>query len=384
MLSRRNLIVGAGIGTVCLATRSLAASGDHGASFVDRLAQEQISSGQCAGLAVGLKHKGQVILSKGYGLADVASKTLVTDRSVFRIASITKTFTAISIIQLKNAGKLKLDDRLSLYFPSFPRGHDVTLAQLLSHTAGIYDFVRGFPPGSSPHWTTADEFIDRLLKVETLYDFDPGTHYSYSNSGYVLLGAIIEQVSGQPLERYMAGHIFTPLGLTDTVIDHTGDKVDNRAIGYNLVGGQLSPAADDGMLPFSAGAIRSSLRDMMVWQTALWNGTLLPKADLATMARPARLNDGQLADTSIWWPSGGPPGKPPAFITAHGYGFGLESTTAYGHLSIGHNGGISGYNSIVARFPQDDVEVVMLANTDNGIVSPWFKLLEGVGNGKVG
>jgi len=384
MLNRREALI---LGTFTLGGLStgkyLSADAIPGTDALDALAREYIKNGKAAGLGVGVCRNGKVTLCRAYGYADVATQKPLDIHSVFRIASVTKTFTAIAILQLKNQGKISLTDPLSRFLPRFPRSGEVTVRQLMSHTAGVHDYVfGGLPPGTSRHWTSTAEFVTRLAKVDPLYDFDPGTRFAYSNSGYILLGAVIEEASGQTYESFLSEHIFEPLGMSDTAVDHTGDSVPDRALGYGLKGnqpGQFVQVNDDGMLPFSAGAIRSSLADLLRWQQAFFAGKLLPMADVILMSTPSKTTDGKLVDDARWFPRGVNP-KRPDFLTSDNYGLGLEIAAAYGHKSIGHDGGISGYNSIVEHFPEDDSDLILLANTNNGVVDLWMKIIDSMGH----
>jgi CubicO group peptidase (beta-lactamase class C family) len=351
---------------------------------VDRIARAHVKSGKTLGLSVGVRHKGAVVLSRGYGICDLSTKAPVTAHSVFRIASITKTFTAVLILQLKNEGKLTLTDTLDMFYPAFPRGRDVTVYQLLSHTSGIHDFVwGGLPPGTSKYWTTADEFVARQMKCDPPYDFEPGTRHSYSNSGYIILGGIIEKVSGQSYDAALASRIFRPLGLADTAIDHNNDKVPGRAFGYNLkdgAPGAFVPIEDEQMMPFAAGALRSSIHDMLVFQSALFDAELLPPADVQLMTMPARTKDQRLTGDARWFADG--KGQPlPDFVQSLNYGLGVEIAVARGHKAISHNGGIDGFNSIMIRYPNDQLDLVILANTSNAIVAPWLAIDEALAAG---
>jgi len=245
---------------------------------IDTEAQRLIDEHRAPGLAVGIMSEGRIIYAKGFGLANLETGTTVTPDTVFMIGSITKQFTAAAVILLAEQGKLKIDDPISLYFPGFPRGEEVTIRQLLTHTSGIQpNPIKSAAEPSTPERAvglraTAD-VVALLHSMPNLYDFEPGTSFRYSNSGYWLLGAIIEKVSGVPLGDFLKQNLFTRAGMTATALDDPTEVVPHRASGYNR-----SPGADLFINPRNthlrggAGGIRSTIGDMLRWQDALFAG----------------------------------------------------------------------------------------------------------------
>ena len=212
---------------------------------VDGFAQDILDEGQAPGLSIGIARAGEPLLIRGYGLANLEHAVPVTADTVFRIGSITKQFTAAAILMLAEDGLLSLDDTLDQYFPDFPRSSEVTLRQLLQHTSGIHNYtsLEGFMGTTAPLDHDADRMVAYIASADPLYDFDPGTGWSYSNSGYMLLDYIVEQVAGQPLAEVLRTRIFDPLGMTRTRMDDLAEIVPGRAQGYD--------AAPDGAQGFT-------------------------------------------------------------------------------------------------------------------------------------
>src|SRR5690242_3159877 len=205
---------------------------------IDAAAKQDVNSGHVAGAAVAVLRNGQLILAKGYGRSNLELATPVNARTVFRIGSLTKQFTAAGVLLLAEQGKLKIDDRLSLYLPDFPRANEVTLRDLLNHTSGIHNFTDGpVIDKISANGATVQELVTDIASQSPLYDFEPGTGWWYSNSNYALLGAVIEKVSGESWGAFMKAEIFDRLGMADTAADDAFDIVPGRASGYSLVGG---------------------------------------------------------------------------------------------------------------------------------------------------
>ncbi|MGD0247989.1 MAG: serine hydrolase domain-containing protein [Candidatus Limnocylindrales bacterium] len=288
---------------------------------------------------------GHVLLSKGYGLADRAQKTPNDPQTRFLIASNTKQFTATAILMLEVQGKLKVADRICAYIPQCPSAWGViTIKELLTHTSGI------------PDYTNLPDFVDYAGQPSTPLqivahfrdlplDFAPGTTWKYDNSGYFLLGYIIEQVSGLSYEAFLQKYILTPLNLSDTGYNHNSNGV---AIGYT--DGSATPAEGwDPSAPYAAGGLYSTVEDMNRWEQALTTDALLPATSRAEMFA-----------TQVAIPDGAP--------LAAGYGYGFLIGTDSGRPIIWHNGAIPGFASIEARYPVDDVTVIILGNQMNAYV----------------
>jgi D-alanyl-D-alanine carboxypeptidase len=282
----------------------------------------------------------QVLLRKGYGLADREAGKPLSPEHVLRIGSMTKQFTAAAVMLLCERGKVALSDQVGKYVPSYPKP-GVTIERLLTHTAGVPSYT------DRPGWMKrmAEELgPEQILATfkDLPLDFPPGSKWKYSNSGYYLLGLVIEKASGGAYPQFLASQIFQPLGMK-----HTGYGDDPSlgplAHGYDRQkDGKVTPAATISMKqPFSAGGLVSTVDDLARWDAAITAGKLLQRKSWERILTPARLADG--SDSR--------------------YGFGWFLHDEHGHRSQEHGGGIPGFNSEILRQPDEKVLVVLLANT---------------------
>lgn len=306
------------------------------AAGVDSLAAS-LTNGQIVGMAVVVARGPEPLLAKGYGLADREAQQPVTAQSVFQIGSVTKQFTAAAILRLVEQGRVSLDDPITKYLPDFPtQGHTVTVRHLLNHTSGIRSYTSFMPLTDS---MPVQQIYDSI-KVQP-FDFAPGTDYRYNNSGYVLLGMILEQVTGTPYPELVQEWFFTPLGLDDTRFCGFGGAAIPE--GYQPAPGGLQRVTPvDMRVPFSAGALCSTAPDLAKWTWALATGRVLKPETYAMMTAGTTLSTGRRVS----------------------YGFGLVADTAAGgRVMIHHGGGIPGFVSQVSYFPADSTTVVVLSNT---------------------
>ncbi len=329
---------------ICLvATKSLAARIPDGAiAAIDKIAQEQVDQKKVASFAVGVVKDGRLVLARGYGFADLENQVPATAETVYRLGSITKQFTAMAIMLLAEEGKLSVDDELTKFLPDFPT-HDnkITLRHLLNHTSGIksYTSLRNFPKLARSDYSHNE--LLALFKDEPL-EFEPGTKWGYCNSGYYLLGMVIEKASGQKYEEFLTERIFQPLGMSDTRYGHLRPLIPRRAMGY-----RRSPEGlvnDDYIsmdAPFAAGALVSTVLDLIKWHQALEQNALLSSESYQAMYKPAKLTGG----------------------ATRPYGFGWQLGDLAGHKNIGHGGGIPGFSTMIMRYPDDRLAVIVLSNT---------------------
>ncbi len=304
------------------------------------------------GAAVIVVKDGQVLLRKAYGAADLELGVPLQPDSVFRLGSITKQFTAVAILMLAEQGKLSLSDPIDKHLPGYPmQGHAITVEHLLTHTSGIQSYT------DIPGWMT--DRIKGDLKVQELIDgfkkepmqFAPGTRYRYNNSAYVLLGAIIERVSGQSYEQFVAERIFRPLGMTSSFYGSNEPIIPKRAEGYTADNGVTKNAQYLSMTqPYSAGSLVSTVDDLARWDAALYTDRLLPRPALERAWAPYVLEDGKHT----------------------GYGYGWAIGTLRGHRSIEHGGGIPGFSTYALRLPDDRVFVAVLCNSDSPKAAPAY------------
>jgi CubicO group peptidase (beta-lactamase class C family) len=281
--------------------------------------------------AVLVAKNGQVILDKGYGQAEPGKQ--LSNSHVFQIGSVTKQFTAAAILKLQEEGKLTVEDKVSKYFPQLSYGDRITIHQLLTHTSGIFNYTNdtAFWLSESRLPSTQEKMIARF--ADKPLDFEPGQRYSYSNSGYVLLGYIIEKVSGKSYEQFIRQNIFQPLQMDHSGFDFT--KASSRAKGYYDNGSIMSEALIvDSTGSYAAGAIYSTTGDLYKWSQAMHEKKLL---------RPES------------WQKAFTPFK-------SGYGYGLLIDKVYNAPRIWHNGGIHGFVSHLEYFPDSNMVVILLSN----------------------
>ena len=301
------------------------------------------------GVAVLVGQNGKVLFEKGYGMADVEHKLAVSPHTKFRIGSITKQFTAAMILKLQEEGKLSVTDKLSKYLPDFPRGGEVTLVQLLTHTSGIHSYTerKGFMETVTKPINTAD--LVNLFKNDP-YDFDPGTKWRYDDSGYALLTYIIEKVSGTTYADFLQKTLLTPLGMSNTGVHRSDEALKNVALGYQYTEGKFSrPVNWDMSRASGAGSIYSTVEDLFRWNEAIFNGQALREASLKAAFTPVKVAEN--------------------VESAGGYGFGWGIGTFRGSQEIDHGGGLPGFSSFLMRLPKEKFTVVVLANTLPGAPS---------------
>ena len=330
--------------------------------------QKDVATGRVAGAALAVLRGGKLVFAKGYGRANLELAAPVNAKTVFRIGSLTKQFTAAGVLLLAERGKLKIDDKLSLYLPNFPRASEVTLRDLLDHTSGIHNFTESpVIDKISTSGATVNELIADIAGQSPLYDFEPGTGWWYSNSNYALLGAVIEKVSGKTWAAFMKSEIFDKLGMANTAADDARDVVLGRASGYSLIGGVPGRFRNadftDMSVPYAAGALRSTAVDMARWNGALFGGKLLNPESLKEMLAPGRLRNGAETQTAIAWPGGKAFPPPPGYIPGS-YAFGLDHHSEYGRRIIGHDGSIAGFDALMQTYVDEGLTIIVLTNTD--------------------
>lgn len=337
---------------------------------IDAAAKEDVESGHVAGAAVAVLQNGHLVFSRGYGRSNLELFAPVRAKTVFRIGSLTKQFTAAGVLLLAEQGKLKIDDRLSLYLPDFPRANEVTLRDLLNHTSGIHNFTEGpVIEKISTSGATVQQLVAAIAGQSPLYDFDPGKGWWYSNSNYALLGAVIEKVSGESWATFMKTEIFDKLGMADTAADDARDLVAGRASGYSLIKGAPGKFRNadftDMSVPYAAGALRSTVEDLARWNAGLYGGKLLKPQSLKEMLAPGRLRNGAEDQTAIAWP-GGKAFAPPAGYVPGPYAFGLDHHSEDGRRIVGHDGSIAGFDALMQTYVDEGLTIIVLTNTNGG------------------
>jgi CubicO group peptidase (beta-lactamase class C family) len=310
------------------------------AGLVDELMQADGAVGLSVAVGVG----DEVVVSRGFGLAEVEHGIPADARTCFRIGSITKQFTAAAICRLSERGELHYDDDMKEYVPSFPtQGHTVTIRHLLTHTSGIPSYTAIGPEWQRtvPLELTHEELLGFVAGKP--FDFAPGQSYSYNNTGYYLLGVVVEEVADEGYAEYMARELFEPLGLERTRYGSNRDVIENRAQGYQLVDGELANDDPIGMSqPGAAGALLSTAGDLVRWNIALVTGGVVDPATYEEMTLPYMFDD----------------------ATETSYGFGLSVAPVEGRPCVSHGGGINGFNSMLAHYPEAGLTVAVISNSE--------------------
>lgn len=335
---------------VFLLALTLACSAQVNEARLEQIIQPYVKNHQFMG-AVLVARGDSIILNRGYGSADLEWNIPNSPISKFRLGSVTKQFTAACVLLLEERGKWKVSDPVKKYMPDAPAAWtDITLFNLLTHTSGIPNFTsfadyRDWESKS----TTPKELVGRFRNKPL--DFRPGSKWSYSNSGYVPLGYLIEKVSGETYQRFVDENIFSPLGMKDSGYDSNLAIILHRARGYTPSPNGIENAGFINMtIPFSAGALYSTTGDLLKWEHGLFGGKLLSKASLKEMTTPFKEN----------------------------YAFGLVVTNTSGHKKVEHGGGIEGFNTDVAYWPDERTAVIVLGNLNGGAPGEIAKKLAAV------
>ena len=291
--------------------------------------------------AILLARDGEILVNKGYGMANYEHGIPNTSQTKFRIGSLTKSFTAAAIMMLQEQGKLSVNDPLSKYIPDYPNGDKIQLVHLLTHTSGIPDHTKlpGFYKDRRVYPFKLTETIARFKNLPL--EFAPGEKFSYSSSGYILLGYIIEQVTGMPYGDYLDRHIFTPLGMEGSGFEHADQVIPGMASGYDYRDDMVVKAAYRNITnAHASGALYSTTEDLYRWDRALYTDKILSKGSLERMFTP--------------------------YMDHYGYGWGIVDL--FGRKMVAHNGDTEGFRSNISRFPKDNVCIIILSNQEQAEV----------------
>lgn len=352
-------ILGAASGTLSAAQPS---------APIDAIFSSKIDS-QSPGAAVLIRKNGHTVFAKGYGVANLNVHPKIDVHTNFRLASFSKQFTAMAIMLLVHDGKLRYDQNLTELFPGFPAyGRAITVRHLLTHTSGLPDYetlmeqkekAEGKQLWSRFHQIHDDEVL-ALLAHETHGTFEPGSSWSYSNSGYVVLGLIVAKVSGMPYPDFLQRRIFKPLKMSTTVAYINGvNAVRHRALGYSNQSAHFEETDQSATsATLGDGGIYSNLSDLSRWDDALTSGKLLSKTEMAPALEPVKLNDGS---ATHWPPANGDsdnlaPNQPVS------YGFGWFLSPVEGRPCMWHTGSTSGFLTLIQRFTDNGLTIVILLN----------------------
>lgn len=308
---------------------------------IDELIKAYTNQGSFNGAAL-IAQKGKVLLQKGYGYKNVSANSFNDSNTIFQIASLTKQFTSTFILQLQEQHKLSMQDKLTKYIPDYPNGDNITIESLLTHTSGIHNYNdEAFMENNITKHIKLDSLISLFKNVHP--DFKPGEKYNYSNSNYILLGFIIEKITGKSYYTVIRENILLRLGMNHSGFDFASLKSDNKAIGYSRLTSKLkkpSPIVDSSVT-YAAGSMYSTVGDLYKWNSALYTDKIVHDSSLQKAFTPFKNN----------------------------YGYGWMIDTAYGKKAVLHEGGTLGFTSFIGRIPEDSTCIILLDNKQsNGLL----------------
>ena len=321
---------------------------------IDSAMTDAMARGHIAGASIAIAQNGKMLYAKGYGYRDQGFQKHADKSTIYEIGSVTKQFTAAAVLMLVRDKKLSLEDPLSKFVPQYTNAAAVTVRQLLNQTSGIPNYTED---PKFDVWGNQDNTPAQVLAhVQTQkLDFAPGSQWAYSNTNYLLLGMIIERVSGQPYADFVQKKLFAPLHLKSTFYTCLARLgTDDIAAGTAWRDGHFVPAGQGSMTtPYAAGALSSNVLDLTAWDTALLGDRVLPHALTQLMITPGTLTDGSKTT----------------------YGMGLGIARIYGRLVIAHNGGIGGFSAVTGTERDSHLQITILSNTQGLDLGPIVKTL---------
>jgi D-alanyl-D-alanine carboxypeptidase len=323
---------------------------------IDAWVAKKVKDQHLVGLSLAIVRDGKIVLAKGYGLSSLEKGTPVETTTAFAVGSITKQFTCASVLLLEEAGKLSLKSKLSTFYPELPRAKEITLGDLGAHVSGYADYYPlDFFDSRMLHAIPPDDLIHQYAK-EPL-DFEPHTRWSYSNTGFVILGRVVEKVSKKPFGAFVTDRILRPLGMT-----HASFAPDSAAPGlatgyesFALSEPRVAPREPEAWM-YAAGALYASATDLAIWDLALADGKVLRPASFKEMTTPYTLKDGRET----------------------GYGCGLRVRDMKGEKVLSHGGEVNGFLAENAVIPRTRSAVVLLSNSQFGDPAGIFDALVGL------
>jgi CubicO group peptidase (beta-lactamase class C family) len=334
---------------------------DAQSAKVDAAVEAQRKAQKIPGVSLAVCRDGKIVKAGGYGLANVELDVPVTPETIFQTGSVGKQFTSMAVMMLVEEGRIGLDDHLTKYIPESPAAwKDVTIRQLLTHTSGIADYggeeeTMGKGVINFRKDYTEEELVSAFAKMPM--DFRPGEKWSYSNTGYVLLGIVIHRVTGKFYGDFLQARIFQSLGMKSTRIISEADIVPHRSSGYRLVKGELknqewvSPTLNT----TADGALYTNVLDLAKWDAALYTTRLVKQSSLDAIWTPVKLNDGK----------------------TYPYGFGWDLAPKNGHHAVSHDGAWQGFTMSISRYVEDRLTVIVMTNLDENNARPE-KIVEDV------
>lgn len=343
---------------------------------VESAVLESIANGGSPGVQIGIARHGVMLVERGFGMANLETGTAMTGESILRIGSLTKQFTAAGAFKLAGQGLLDLDAPVSDTLPAFDGKPAFSARELIHHTAGLHDgdIARTPDPYAAP--PTQVDLASSIAAQGQLFDFEPGSAWLYSNANYIVLGALIEQVTGQSLPMAMQALLFEPVQLAHTAFDSSGDIVPGRASAYVAVeapaggyrNGPLVEVAETG----GAGAMRSNVGDLCRWHHSLLSGIAIDRRCLAAMLAPGRLRDGRLSGENRFSPDDANYGD-----TQYAGGL-LVTGSSEPRRSVLHYGYIYGFSALLQTWLDDGLTLAVLCNCDPGPALPFRQVRRAV------
>ena len=322
---------------------------------VDRYVGAELARQRIPGISVAVLRGDSVVLARGYGFANLEHRVPATDSTIYQSGSVGKQFTAAAVVTLAREGKLRLDDAIGKYLPGAPSAwRKVTVRHLLTHTSGIPDYTGDMVDFRRDY--TEDQLA--ALYARLPLQFQPGATWSYSNTGYALLGFIVRRVSGKFYGDFLRERVFEPLGMRTARVISESDIVPNRAAGYQLRQGEIKNQdwVSPSLNTTADGALYLTVRDMARWAVGLNHARVPDSAGLAMSWTPVRLNDGG----------------------TYPYGFGWGVDDQRGHLRIGHGGSWQGFRTSIQRYPDFDLTVIAMANLDTALPEAITAAIAGI------
>lgn len=358
MQTSRSILAGALFTALVLAVAARAVPEEPSTSVVDEFVNAELRAQRIPGVALAVVRDGKIVKAAGYGMANVELSVPAKPESIFQTGSVGKQFTATAVVMLVEEGKVGLDDKISKYFPdSPPAWKDITVRHLLTHTSGIPDYTEEKSGGGIKMRAdyTEEELVKKIAALPL--DFQPGEKWSYSNSGYLILGVLIHHVSGEFYGDFLQHRVFQPLQMNSTRIISEADIVPNRSAGYRLVKGELKNQewVSPSLNTTADGALYTNVLDLAKWDAALYTERLLKKSSFDQMWTPVKLNSGKTSP----------------------YGFGWSIADVNGHRLLHHGGSWQGFTMHIARYIDDRLTVIVMTNLDSGHSDP-AKIAQGV------
>lgn len=318
--------------------------GQNFAEKVDRIIQTEFNEKDGPGGVFLISKKGKPIYEKAFGLSNLELNIKLQPKNVFQIGSMTKQFTAVAILLLEQDGKINTADYISKYIPDYPNGNKISIHNLLTHTSGIKDFTKTKGLSEIAQKEMTPKMMVDFFKNEPV-DFQPGEKFEYNNSGYVVLGYIIELVSGKTYEDFIQLNIFDKIGMSNSYYATDRKVIKNRAYGYHQKSyGYVNKSAISFSVPYASGSLMSTLEDMLKWQNSLTQNLLLNKKETAKAFTKYKLNNGEEFE--------------------YGYGYGWHLKNINNIPTREHGGSIFGFKSMAVYIPSEDIYVLGFSNCD--------------------